>query len=117
MVEIFNFSTYGKKERVIFELKKNNQIQNDRTGSNHTLVHFCKNCKKVQIQITEPKKAQFMNVLKKFTITMFFSCPVTSFLTFFHFSEKCARAYHFDFYEILCSSIFFVELRQDDFFC
>ena len=49
------------KKRVIELLghKKINLIQNDRKGR-YSLAHFCENFKKVKIEVTGPKNAQFL---------------------------------------------------------
>ena len=52
MPEIFNFSTFGKKGGLEVWATK---IPKDR----YTMAHFWVNCKKVKIEVTGPKKAQF----------------------------------------------------------
>ena len=70
--------------------KKFHKRQNDRKGL-YTLAHFCENCKKVKIEVTGPKKVNFFNVFRQIIQKRRVSVPVTSFLTFLHFSKKCAE--------------------------
>ena len=70
---------------------------------------FFENCKKVKIEVTATQKSNFFEC---FRINWRFSDPVTSFFTFLHFSEICARdiltlPVILFFYKILCSSNFF----------
>ena len=43
--------------------KKFHKRQNDRKGR-YTLAHFLENCKKVKIEVTGPKKVNFLNVFR-----------------------------------------------------
>ena len=66
-----------------------------------------------KIEVTGPKKAQFWMFLEKFTKNQYFYLVASFFCTFFK-TEYTDHSRNFLFFEILCSSNFFFELRLDD---
>ena len=56
------------------------------------MVHFLKNSKKVKNEVKGTEKHRFWNLSENFP-QIHFLVPVTSILTFFQFSQKCAGLY------------------------
>ena len=95
MAEIYNFSTFRKEKNKVIELrlyykKIHKKRQNDRKVQ-YTLASENWNC--FLIEVTGPKKRTIFEDFKVIYQKQCFSIPVTSFLPFWNFSQKCARVY------------------------